>query len=201
MNKSFLSFLPLGNKKQLFLFLCSVLFFFFYCFSIPAFSNNYPFNYVSIVICFIMCGLMLLYAFLYGKIELNTPLWILLLFNLSMLITHIINLDFSSYPKTIILMSIVAFCIFQFLSANKTRINIFVYIFLLAGIVFALLYLVHYRTEVFSFKNRLGYYFDNPNEIAKEFGYFLCSALAVFILSKKSRMQHSAHGTSHIIVA
>ena len=184
-----LSLLPSkSNKWQNLIFIACAVLFFAYCFSIPTFSNRYPFNYLSIALCALMCGGMLLYAFLYGTIKLNVLIMILVLFNISTFITHIFNGNLSTLPKTIILMTIVAFCLYQFISSYSKK-NLFIYLLLLAGLSFAIVYIIHYRSALFDLKNifnsRLGIDFDNENEISKELGFFCVTALALGIKNKK----------------
>lgn len=175
------------NKAQNIIFVVCTLLFFAYCFSIPTFSSRYPLNYLSIAICAIMCGGMLVYSFLYGNIKLNAMLIILVLFNLSTLITHLLNGNFTSLPKTILLMTIVAFCLYQFISSYSKK-DLFIYLIVLAGFSFGIVYIIHYRGSLFDFSNlfnsRLGNFFDNENEISKELGFFCVTALALGIKNK-----------------
>lgn len=183
----FIDCLPSENKWQNFLFISSTLLFFLYCFSIPTFSNRFPFNYVSIALCALMCACMAVYVFLYRKFKINAMVGLLILFNITLLITHTINLTFSEIPKTIILMSLVAFFVYQFISTYKKP-NIFFLLVLIAGILFSIIYIIHYRSDLFSFSNifdsRLGGFFDNENEISKEFGFFCVIALALAVREK-----------------
>lgn len=181
-------FLPSQNVAQNVIFAVSAALFFLYCFSIPTFSNRYPFNYVSIAICALMCVSMAVYVFLYSKFKINIMVGLLVLFNICMLITHIMNVSLGDIPKTIILMSIVAFFTYQFLSSYKHK-GLFFGFLLLAGILFSFIYIFHYRSEIFSlstiFSSRLGTFFDNENEIAKEFGFFCVIAIALAVKSEK----------------
>ncbi len=176
------------NKLQNIIFVSCTLLFFAYCFSIPTFSNRYPFNYLSIVLCALMCGGMLVYTFLYGNIKLNGMLILLVFFNISTLITHIFNGSISALPKTIVLMTIVAFCLYQFISSYSRK-NLFIYLLVLAGFSFAIVYIIYYRSVLFDIKNifgnRIGAFFDNENEISKELGFFCVTSLALGIKNRK----------------
>lgn len=181
-------YLPSQNGRQNVIFAISSALFFLYCFSIPTFSNRYPFNYVSIAICALMCASMAIYVFLYDKFKINVMVGLLILFNICLLISHLMNRSFGDIPKTIILMSLVAFFTYQFLSTYKHK-DIFFIALLVAGLAFSFIYIIHYRSEIFSlstiFSSRLGIFFDNENEIAKEFGFFCVTALALTLRSKK----------------
>ena len=176
-----LSYLPSQNTLQNVLFISIAALFFLYCFSIPTFSNRYPLNYVSIAICALMCAAMLVYVFLYGKFKINAMVMLLVLFNITILIAHVINLSFNDIPKTILLMSLVAFVVYQFLSSYK-KIDPFIILVLISGFLFSIIFIIHYRSDLFNlsdiFDSRLGSYFDNENEISKEFGFFCAVALA-----------------------
>lgn len=107
-----ISFLPSkDNKIKNIIFVVSCALFFAYSFSIPTFSNRYPFNYLSIALCGLMCVSMGVYVLLYGKFKIDIFSMMLILLNIIILISHIINMNFAQMPKTIILMSIVAFFI------------------------------------------------------------------------------------------
>ena len=185
-------YLPSQDARQNVIFSLSSALFLLYCFSIPTFSSRYPFNYVSIEICALMCVSMAVYVFLYGKFKINIMVGLMILFNICLLITHLMNRSLGDVPKTIILMSVVAFFTYQFLSTYKHK-DIFFIVLLLAGLLFSFIYIIHYRSEIFSlstiFSSRLGTFFDNENEIAKEFGFFCVIALALATRSKKVSIQ------------
>ena len=176
------------NKLRFFILVATFLLFFAYCLSIPAFSNIHPFNYLSIGICGLMCISMLIYTFLYSKIKINLLIGLLFVFNVCILLTHLINHSFFEMPKTIALMSIVAFCIYQFGCSIKRKELLFLLV-LVAGILFSLIYIVYFRSRLIDFSNlldgKIGDPFDNPNEIAKEFSFFALIAFAFIFKSKK----------------
>ncbi len=168
------------------LFVASFALFFAYCFSIPTFSERM--HYIPIACCGLMCASMGIYTFLYGKFKINALVMLLILFNIAMIVTHLINFNFNTFPKTIFLMSVVAFFLYEFLCTTK-RVNSFLVAALFAGLVFAFVYIVAYRYEIFKLSNifskRLGSIFDNENEISKEFGFFCIISLA-FLLKNKN---------------
>lgn len=187
--ESLVSILPSdSNKLKNWLFVGCCLLFALYSFSIPAFSNRYPFNYISIAISLLMCVSMAVYVFLYGRFKINIFIALLVLFNITILITHIINSNLQDLPKTVFLMSVVAFFAYQFMSEYKKP-NLFIVLVLVSGIVFSAYYILHYRSEILDFsnmfENRLGAYFDNQNEIGKEFGIFAIISLSFLLTSKK----------------
>lgn len=175
-------------KLKCWLRLVSIIMFTLYVFSIPTFSARYPFNYLSIAICALMCILMFVYVSLYGKFQINLLILLLIAFNLTILISHLINWSFSSFPKTILLMSLVAFILYNFVSAVENK-NFVVYAILISSIVFAFIYIIHYRSQLFNFLSdgfsRLGSDFDNENEIAKEIAMFCMLALSLTINTKR----------------
>ena len=183
----FTSIIPSESKPiQKLLFIASLFLFFAYCFSIPMFAINM--HYIPIIICGLMCLLMGLYTFFYGKFKINLLIALLILFNIAIFITHIINLNLSLLPKTIVLMSVVAFFVYEFLSSTK-KANVFLVTLLVAGLIFGLIYILKYRSEIFNFSSifskRLGSDFDNENEISKEFGFFCVVSVAFLLKNKK----------------
>lgn len=196
--------LPSRDVKQNIVFTTCLALFFLYCFSIPTFSNRYPFNYVSIAICALMCIGMATYVFLYGKFKINIMVGLLILFNITIVITHLVNRSFGSIPKTIVLMSVVAFFAYEFLSCYKNK-NLFFVAILLAGFIFSLIYIVHYRNEIISLSfisgSRLGLYFDNENEIAKEFGFFCAISIASAVKNKNLPLKIISYVLTFLLLA
>lgn len=182
------SFLPSNSTSlQKFLYLFIFISFFLYVLSIPAFSNRYPFNYASIILCGLMCVGIIIYIVKYSRFRIDIFVCLLLLFNISTLITHLVNFNLSDIPKTMILMCIVSILLYQFQMAIEKK-NIVLHCLWLAGIVFALIYIFHYKSEIFDFKNlltkRLGGFFDNENEISKELGMFSSISLLLLLSTK-----------------
>jgi len=153
--------------------LCFV-FFGVYIFSIGAFSGRSFFNYFSIAIGLSMIFLMFTYVVFFGRFKFDLFTVLLVNFSFSFLISNLINLSFLSFPKSVFTQSLMSFAMYQFFtSVKKERIKLLLPIMTFAGLAFLFLYFFHYRSEIimFNFKNRLGSYFDNENEVAKEFGY------------------------------
>lgn len=188
-----------GTSLQKILFFASLICFFGYCFSIPMFSNTL--NYVSIILCGLMCVVMGIYIILYGRININLMVGLLILFNITTIVTHLINNNFNSFPKTIILMSVVAILLYEFLSSTK-KTSLFLFTLLFAGFVFALIYIYTYRDSLFNIKNlfnqRLGSKFDNENELSKEFG-FLSVVSLIFLFKSKKLLNKVLFGLSLIL--
>ena len=185
-----ISFLPSkDNKIKNVIFVVSCALFFAYSFSIPTFSNRYPFNYLSIALCGLMCVAMGVYVLLYGKFKIDIFSMMLILLNIIILISHIINMNFAQMPKTIILMSIVAFFIYHFISEYKEK-SLFLNLVLISGLLFSVVYVIHYGGDIFKLENisdggRLGFFFDNQNEISKEFGFFCVLSFSSLMWQKK----------------
>ena len=189
LKKTFDYLYPYEDKRWLrvTLYFASLAFFFAYCLSIPAFSNIHPFNYISIALCGMMCASMGLYAFLYSKIKINISIGILIIFNITIILTHLINHNFSSFPKTIILMTLVSFFVYQFACTVSNKDLLFLIIGI-GALCFAVVFVYYFRNDIFHlsnlFQKRLGPPFDNENEIGKEFGFF---ALIFFVFAFKSK--------------
>ena len=179
--------LPSKNIFQNILFVGCILMFFLYSLSIPLFAKQY--NFIPIVIVAAMAILIGLYVFLFGSIKINVLVALLILFNISTLITHTINKNFKDLEKTIILMSIVAILVYELVSNYKNP-NLFFVMILITGIIFSIVYIDHYSDRLFDFskifENRLGRDFDNENEISKEFGFFAVLSIAVATKSNKT---------------
>lgn len=135
-----------------------------------------------------MCALVVLYVWRYSHFKIDAFIVLLITFNICVLVTHLINLDFSNLPKSIFLMSLVAFFIYEFSSTTKNK-NIIVYLVLIAGLMFSFIYVIHYRKDIFNIRNlfteRLGGFFDDENELGKEFGMFGCISLILAFKQRK----------------
>lgn len=159
--------------KKVIEFLCFA-FFGVYIFSIGAFSGRSFFNYFSITSGLLMIFIMFLYVLFFGKFKFDLFTILIINFSFSFLLSNLINLSFSSFPKSVFTQAFMSLIMYQFfISIKKGRIKLLLPIMVFAGLAFFLLYFIHYRSEIisFNFGNRLGSYFDNENEIAKEFGY------------------------------
>lgn len=160
-----------------------------YVFSIGAFSGRTFFNYFSIAIGLLMIFLMIFYVLFYGKIKIDLFLILLVNFSFSFLLSNLINLSFSSFPKSVFTQSLMSFVMYQFfVNIDKEKLKLIFPIVVVAGFAFFLFYFIHYRSEIisFNFGNRLGSYFDNENEIAKEFGYLGVTAFCCGVYTRKS---------------
>ena len=166
----------------------SIVLFCFYVFSIGAFSGRPIFNYISIAVGIAMDVLMIMFVLIYKKFKID--LFAILLANLifSFLISSLVNFSFSSFPKSVVTQSIMAFCMYQFFSSiNKNRFNLVIPVILLGGICFLCYYFVHYWNDIlsFDFNERLGSYFDNENEVGKIFGYLATIAVSYAVFGTK----------------
>lgn len=181
-------FPPNESKAKSWLKNISIVLFALYVFSIPTFSNNYPYNYLSIFLCAAMCIAMSIYIAMYGKFIINSLVALLIVFNLVILTTHIINENMYSFPKTIVLLTIVAFILYNFFLVFENK-SVVLYIILFISIVFSIVFIIHYKGSLFDFLDngfsRLGSDFDNENEIAKEISIFFLISLSLMLTSKK----------------
>lgn len=173
----------LFNLKK-FIYLLVLSFLFLYSFSIPTFSNRFPYNYVTIALAGALVLTIFIYIFLYGKIKFDIFFVLLIFFNIICCFSSLTNLNLSLFPTTIILTSIVSLSLYQFL-INIKRKNLICYIIFCSGILFAIIFFLYYKDELLNldvdYGNRLGGFFDNQNEIAKIFGIFASSSLTIFV--------------------
>lgn len=180
---------PFENRTKNILYFTVLFLLFLYCFSIPTFSNRLMWNYLSISISALLVLSIIIYIFLYGKWKIDLFVYLLLILNVLIVTTHIINGSFRTTPKTVFLMSIISFFLYQFLSCTNNK-NITFYLILLSGLLFAIVYFVYYRNDLFPLKfgygNRLGYFFDNQNEISKEFGFFGIISFSLLLKNYKN---------------
>ena len=179
---------PYNKKsKNAFHFLI-LLFLLAFCFSIPTFSNRNNWNYLSIGLAIVIVALILFFVWFYGKWTIDIFSICLLLFNLIILMSHLLNLDILNMPKTVFVLSLLSFFLYQFFSILDDK-NIIFYVMLIAGILFAFVFLIHYRNELFplnfGYGNRLGDFFDNQNEISKEFGFFGVISFIMLVSHRK----------------
>lgn len=162
-----------------------------FSFSIPCFSNNYPFNYLSIAIAAVFCLIVLLDIFLYEKkIHFGYYIFSLLIFLIVIFVSQLINLRFSTFPKSIFLLSIVSFFIYQFANNHRCQNEMFLSI-LFGGIVFCFVFIIYYRDAVlhFAFSSRVGDAFNDQNQLGRMMCVYSVIAIINIVVQKNKIMK------------
>lgn len=157
------------DKQKIFLatllFLFSLIFFF-----IPSFSAIRPFNYVNLGLVGLFCALVLLYTLLYKKLVIDWFFVATLIFNLTVLVSNIVNRD-ATQTTTYLSLSIFAFFSYQLFLDEKIK-TIMKFAMFASFMAFSFYFCFYYRTELLHFSNtRIGDHFDNLNTVGYYFLY------------------------------
>ena len=143
-------------------------------------SDRRPYNYINIAVYGLISIGVLFYVAKYKTFKFDIFVALIILFNLLILTSQIINLKILEYPRTILLLSVFSIIIYQFLINIENKNNIFKLI-LLGGIFFAVYFTFSYRSEIihFDFANRLGAKFSDQNDLSKYLSLFSLISLVL----------------------
>jgi len=174
------------TKTQSIIFCLCIFFISLYCFSMWSFGSRTFWNYVNILICGLMLLLIIVYQLLYSDIRFDVFFVFLFIFCLIILISSAVNLVFDHINKTVFLMAIFGFGFYQF-AREKENLKIAMLALLIGGTGFVLFYIFIYWKSLlsFNFSNRLGDYFDNQNEVAKNFVFLGIISLYLVFFKRK----------------
>lgn len=136
-------------------------------------SDRSPYNYINIVLYGIEIVLMLFYVWKWKKFRFDILTVYLIIFNLTILLSQIVNKRISEYPTTILLLSIFAIVFYQFVYSEKNK-NLIYRLIVFGGLLFAAYFIFTYRKDLLSlnFADRLGRDFSDQNDMAKYLSIF-----------------------------
>lgn len=169
-----------------------LIFFSFYIFSTPYFSNREPFNILVYGIFAFLSFFVIAYRFLYFKSKrINFRIFLLPSFALFSSIGTIFFSHEFRYFLTVVLLSL-SFVVLYFMFEEINNVRLILKLTIYSLLIFVFLFVLHYRKEIFDFKNlgnnRLAVdnYFDNVNAIAYYFAgcCILCLYCALYFKKK-----------------
>ncbi len=182
--KKILSIFKTNSAKENYFVIPILLIFAILSFFVPAFSAHPIFNFITIGFVATLCILILIWKFLFDKIQIDTFFFLIVLFNLAIVISNVFNKD-ASHIITYVTLSGMAFCLYQFFLDKKYRKLIHIIIFI-GFTVFALYFIIFYRSILLEFSiERIGDQFDNINTVAY---YFLYGFVASITLIKPKKI-------------
>ena len=100
-------------------------------------SDRTPYNYINFVLYGIESILILFYVFKYKRFVIDHYSLIIVLFNLMILVSQIVNGTLLEFPRTILLLSLFSIIFYQFVITVETKESLFLAI-LVGGVFFGL---------------------------------------------------------------
>ena len=164
-----------------------------FSFSIPCFSNSYPWNYISIALAGLYAlSVILKIAVIDKKVYFGLYPLFGLLFLLAVFISQIVNHALATFPKSIILMFAISFFIYEHAKSAPSIKRMFVSI-LLGGIAFGFVFLFYYRNDIihYSSQKRLGDAFNDLNQLARMLSVYAVISVSL-LYRNKSKLQIAA---------
>lgn len=149
-------------------------------------SDRTPYNYFNIGIYGVLSVIIVFYVARYKTFKFDIFTVLVLVFNLTILVSQIINNRFLEYPRTILLLSAFSIIIYQFF-INIDNKQIIFKLILFGGLAFAFYFVLTYRRELLSlnFAERLGDKFSDQNDLSKYLSLFGLISINCAIKSKK----------------
>lgn len=148
-------------------------------------SDRSPYNKINIAVYGVMSLLIIFYVAKYHSFKFDVFPLLIVLFNVIILVSQIVNGRISEYPRTMLLLSAFSLIIYQFFIHYEKKNNIFLMI-LIGGVLFGLFFIVKYFPQLkhLDFSQRLGEEFSDQNDLAKYLSIFGLISLIYFIKSK-----------------
>lgn len=163
-------------------------------FSIPCFSNNYPFNYITIAlaVAFVVALLVKMILF-HRKVYFGYYVFSLIIFIITIFISQLFNGQLNVFPKSVLLLAILGIFIYEFSKSYDYKNQIY-FVFLLGGLLFALVFFVYYRNQIIhlSLSNRLGAEFNDQNQLARIISIYAIIAFAFAFIAKTKLLRISS---------
>lgn len=158
-------------------------------FSTFSLSRQAGLNNINNLIYGVLLLIVLFYILIYGRIVFDQFFVLISGLNLIFILSSIINWKFNSQNTTLLLLSVTVFILYQYLIADKRNIKQFVWAFMLGGIGFLLYYFFVYAKPLltFDFSKRLGNYFGNENEVARNISLITITCL-YFAADRKKKI-------------
>lgn len=148
-------------------------------------SDRNPYNYINIGVYGIISVAVIFYVLKYKSFKFDFFTILILLFNLLIFISQIVNLRVLEYPRTILLLSIFSIVIYQFF-INVQKKDIVFKLLLVGGLLFAVYFVFSYRHEIIhlNFSDRLGAKFSDQNDLSKYLSLFTLISLVLTFETK-----------------
>lgn len=148
-------------------------------------SDRSPYNYFNFAIYGVLSALILFYIFRYKKFVFDVFTALIILFNLCILISQIVNFRILEYPRTIALLSLFSLVFYQFVITVDNKDNAY-FAILIGGLLFAFYFVLYYRSALLNvnFSDRLGEAFSDQNDLAKYLAIFSIISLVFFFKTK-----------------
>lgn len=155
-------------------------------------SDRNPYNYINIALYVVEIILIIFYVWKFKYFRFDILAFCIVLFNLTILISQILNKRISEYPTTILLLSVFSVIFYQFVihEENKTKIYRLI---LIGGLLFAAYFIYTYfikpttKIDILSvqFGDRLGDDFADQNDLAKYLAIFGILSLIEYFKAKR----------------
>jgi hypothetical protein len=153
-------------------------------FSIFTFSGMDKWHYLPIAFCGLSCLLIFVWLYFYGTLFIDSRFIFIICFPIYCTFLAFFT-GFRAILLTYFLLGIMAIFFYEFL-ANSKHLDLFVFVWLFALLSFAFVFVIVYRTEIFSLNfKRLGDYFDNVNGVSTYFSMGMLLSLYYFLLKPK----------------
>lgn len=130
--------------------------------------------------------LIIFYVARYKTFKFDIFTVLIIVFNLIIFVSQLLNKRVSEFPRTIILLSLFSIVVYQFFINVENKNAVFKAI-LIGGVIFALYFIYTYRKEIihFDFSDRIGDKFSDQNDLSKYLSVFGLISLIAFVSAKK----------------
>jgi len=157
-------------------------------FSIFSFSGRPFFNEINNLIHAVLILLIFIYILIYGSFRFDIFFILLALFNITVLISSVLS-GFVNFRITTVILSVVAFFLYQFLICENNRQDT-VRAILAGSLGFILYFIAVYFVPIFTldFSTRLGFYFDDVNYVGRYFLFIYIFFLFYVLFQKNYRL-------------
>lgn len=149
-------------------------------------SDRQPYNYINIALYAVEILLIVFYVWKWKRFRFDVLTFCIVLFNICILVSQIINKRLGEYPTTILLLSVFAIVFYQFVYNEENKDFIYELI-VIGGLLFALYFIFTYRSSLLSlnFADRLGEDFSDQNDLAKYLAIFALLSLGDIYKEKR----------------
>lgn len=161
---------------------------FLYTVSIPSFSGRAKIYVISYGLMVLFAASTFFYVFVYDKFSFQKRHLIPVLFALEAFVgTAIYSHDFRRWLSILLMVITLFVYYFAFSAINNSRFSL--KIIVLSFAVFALYFVIVYRSQIFHLQisDRIGDYFDNPNAVGSYFSLAFSASTYVAVMFEKKR--------------
>ena len=160
-----------------------------YIFTLFSFSGRDGWNYVNLGVGAAMVLSIIAYELLYGEIRLDEYALIAVAFCLLTILSTLMVGRIFSLPKSLYFQVAFGIAIYQF-AKERENFKWTIVSIAIGGLAFAIYFIVHYRAEFLALRffgqnGRLGGFFDNENNVGRDFVILTLVALYLIIWKKQ----------------